>query len=56
MLAAQPTDDAEWLKAASSGNVMIISGDNVVITETRLDIDAAARLGTLVIGYVPVRS
>jgi hypothetical protein len=32
------------------------SGDNLVITETKIDVDTAARLGTLVIGYVPVRS
>lgn len=56
--AAHPNnpDDAEWLEAASNGSVLIIGGDNLVITETRIDVDAAARPGTLVIGYNPVRS
>jgi hypothetical protein len=49
-------DDAEWLQSAGNGSVLIISGDNLVITETKIDVDTAARLGTLVIGYVPVRS
>lgn len=48
-------DDAEWMEAAGNGSVLIISGDNLLITETRLDVGAAARLGTLVIGFVPVR-
>ena len=42
--------------AAGNGSVLIIGGDNLVITETRLDVDAAARLGTLVIGLVPAQS
>ncbi len=50
------TDDAEWLEAASNGSVLVISGDNLIITKTKLDVDTAARLGTLVIGYVPVQS
>lgn len=49
-------DDAQWLDAASNGQVLIISGDNLVITESKLDIEAAAQPGTLVIGFVPVRS
>ncbi len=49
-------DDADWLEAARNGNVLIISGDNLVITEGRLDVDTAAQLGTLVIGFVPLRS
>jgi hypothetical protein len=48
-------DDAEWLAVAVKGKVLIISGDNLVITDTRIDVDTAARMGTLVIGYVPVR-
>lgn len=55
-LDADDPEDAEWLGAAGSGSVLIISGDNLVITDTRLDVDAAAQLGTLVIGVVPVRS
>jgi hypothetical protein len=49
-------DDAEWLQAASNGSVLVICGDHLVITETKVDAGPAARLGTLVIGYVPVRS
>jgi hypothetical protein len=49
-------DDAEWLEAAGNGTVLVISGDNLVITETSPDIGPAARLGTLVIGNVSVRS
>lgn len=49
-------DDAEWLEqAAAEGSVLVISGDNLVITDTELDVDAAASLGTLVIGKVTVR-
>jgi hypothetical protein len=48
-------DDAEWLQAAtSSGHILVISGDNLDITETGLDVRPAARHGTLVIGTVPV--
>lgn len=50
------TDDAEWLRAARTGRVLVIGGDNLVITPTSLDIAAAARLGTLAIGTVSVRS
>ncbi|MBT2513163.1 hypothetical protein [Arthrobacter sp. ISL-30] len=49
-------DDAEWLQAARNGSVLVISGDKLVITDTMLDVHAAAQLGTLVIGYVPVQS
>lgn len=49
-------DDAEWLEAASNGSVLIMAGDSLVITDTRIDLETAARLGTLVIGYVPVRT
>ncbi|MDQ1058373.1 hypothetical protein QFZ23_002281 [Arthrobacter globiformis] len=52
---AEP-DDAEWLEQATGeGSVLVIGGDNLVITETVLDVDAAASLGTLVIGKVTVR-
>ncbi|MFF2316561.1 hypothetical protein ACFVTE_09850 [Arthrobacter sp. NPDC058097] len=48
-------DDAEWLQAAAQGgHILVISGDNLGITETGLDINPAARHGTLVIGTVPV--
>ncbi|MFE4837285.1 hypothetical protein ACFRAU_21725 [Arthrobacter sp. NPDC056691] len=48
-------DDAEWLQAAAhGGHILVISGDNLGITETGLDISPAARHGTLVIGTVPV--
>lgn len=49
-------DDVEWLQAAGKGSALVIAGDNLVITDTMLDMSAAAQLGTLVIGYVPVRS
>ncbi|MBT2522600.1 hypothetical protein [Arthrobacter sp. ISL-28] len=49
-------DDARWLEAAANGSALIIAGDNLVITDTMLDVSAAAHLGTLVIGYVPIRS
>jgi hypothetical protein len=38
------------------GSVLVIGGDNLVINESMLDVDAAAALGTLVIGKVSVRS
>jgi hypothetical protein len=48
-------DDAEWLQAvARAGHILVISGDNLNITEIGLDIHAAAQHGTLVIGTVPV--
>jgi hypothetical protein len=49
-------DDAEWLKEAGQGSVLVIAGDNLVITESTLDLAAAAALGTLVIGRVAIRS
>lgn len=49
-------DDAEWLQAAGNGGILVIAGDNLLITESSLDIAAAARLGTLVLGVVTVRS
>jgi hypothetical protein len=48
-------DDAEWLRAtARHGHILVISGDNLDITQTGLDINPAARHGTLVTGIVPV--
>jgi len=49
-------DDTEWLKEAAHGSVLVIAGDNLVVTESALNLAAAAALGTLVIGKVPVRS
>jgi hypothetical protein len=49
-------DDAEWLRAADGGSILVIGGDNLVISESSLDIAAAAELGTLVIGTVTVHS
>ena len=46
-------DDASWLSAATTGNVLVISGDNLMFTDTDLELTAAARLGTLVTGIVP---
>jgi hypothetical protein len=49
--------DAAWLTAAArEGRVLVISGDYLEITGTGLDIGAAAALGTLVTGTVPVRT
>lgn len=47
-------DDALWLEAARGGHVLVISGDNLIITTNSLDIRHAAAQGTLVIGTVPV--
>jgi hypothetical protein len=45
--------DAAWLEAAArEGKVLVISGDYLKITNTGINIDAAARLGTLVTGNV----
>ncbi|MBT2554917.1 hypothetical protein [Arthrobacter sp. ISL-5] len=49
-------DDAQWLEAAGKGSALLIAGDNLVITDTMLDMSAAAHLGTLVIGYVPIKT
>ncbi|WP_104140901.1 hypothetical protein [Arthrobacter sp. ZGTC131] len=46
-------DDAAWLEAARAGRVLVISGDNLLFTDTDLELTAAARLGTLVTGIVP---
>ncbi|MBT2548046.1 hypothetical protein [Arthrobacter sp. ISL-65] len=49
------TDDAQWLEAAARRrHILIISGDNLDITDTSLDLHSAAGQGTLVIGTVPV--
>jgi hypothetical protein len=47
--------DAVWLEAARQGHVLVISGDNLIFTDTELELTAAARLGTLVTGVVPAR-
>ncbi|MBT2550892.1 hypothetical protein [Arthrobacter sp. ISL-65] len=48
------THDAPWLQAArTAGYILVISGDNLDITEAVLDIHGAAREGTLVTGMVP---
>jgi hypothetical protein len=47
-------DDALWLEAARNGHVLVISGDNLIITANSLDIRHAAAQGTLVIGTVPI--
>jgi hypothetical protein len=46
-------DDAAWLQAARAGRVLVISGDNLTFAEAGLELAAAARLGTLVTGFVP---
>lgn len=49
--------DAAWLQAAThEGKVLLISGDYLAITGTGLNLDAAAALGTLVTGNVPVQT
>lgn len=53
-LHADEPDDALWLEAARCGHVLVISGDNLIITTNSLDIRHAAAQGTLVIGTVPV--
>jgi hypothetical protein len=49
-------DAAEWLDHAAHGSVMVIAGDNLVITESALNLTAAAAMATLVIGKAPVRA
>ncbi|MEN8584791.1 hypothetical protein ABFP37_19040 [Burkholderia sp. RS01] len=49
-------DDALWLEAARGGRVLVVSGDNLIITANGLDIRPAAAQGTLVIGMVPVHA
>lgn len=41
---------------AGGGRVLVIGADHLVITETKFNVDAAARLGTLVVGFVPLLS
>jgi hypothetical protein len=46
--------DAHWLHAAArEGKILVISADYLDITDVGLNLDAAARLGTLVTGNVP---
>ena len=47
-------DDAMWLEGARAGYVLAISGDNLLFDRTGVELSAAARLGTLVTGAVPV--
>jgi hypothetical protein len=52
-LDSENADDAEWLHiAAHSGRILVISGDNLDITNTSLDLHTAANHGALVIGAV----
>jgi hypothetical protein len=46
--------DAAWLHAARGGAVLVIAGDNITFTSQGPDLDAAAQLGTLAAGMVPV--
>lgn len=49
--------DAAWLQAATrEGKVLVISGDYLAITGAGLNLRAAAALGALVTGTVPVRT
>ena len=49
--------DAEWLyTAAREGKILVISGDYLDITDSGLNLDAAARLGTLATGTVPFQT
>jgi hypothetical protein len=49
-----PVADAAWLTAADlERQVLVMGGDYLNITETGLNIEAAANLGTLATGYVP---
>jgi hypothetical protein len=55
-LLLDPADaaDVQWLEAATrEGKVLVLSGDYLEITDTGLNVDAAARLGTLATGNVP---
>ena len=52
----QSADDARWVQsAARSGSVLVISGDNLVISGTSLDLGYAAQVGTLAIGTVALQ-
>jgi hypothetical protein len=49
-----PVADAAWMAAADhERQVLVLGGDYLNITETRLNIEAAATLGTLATGSVP---
>lgn len=48
-------DDALWMEAVRGGDhVLVISGDNLVITGGGLDLRHAAAQGTLVVGAVRI--
>jgi hypothetical protein len=52
-----PTDptDASWMQAAHGSEILVITGEGIEIEPTsgHLDFSAAARLGSLVTGWVP---
>ena len=49
--------DIAWLQAATrEGKVLLISGDHLGIAGGGLNLDAAAALGSLVTGNVPIRT
>jgi hypothetical protein len=53
-LDAADAGDAHWLRtAAREGQILVMSGDYLDITDAGLNLAAAARLGTLVTGNVP---
>jgi hypothetical protein len=39
-------EDVAWLGAADKGPVLVLGGDNIIVTDTTLDITAAASMGT----------
>jgi hypothetical protein len=47
-------DDAAWLGVARNGRVLVIGGDNLTFNSAAPDLHAAAQLGTLAVGMVPV--
>ncbi|MDO5867113.1 MULTISPECIES: hypothetical protein [Paenarthrobacter] len=50
----QDDDTATWLETARSGEVTLISGNHLRITETEVDLEFAAASGSLVIAKIPV--
>jgi hypothetical protein len=47
-------NDGLWLEAARGGRVLVVSGDNLIITPDGVDLRHAAPQGTLVAGTVSV--
>jgi hypothetical protein len=39
-------EDVAWRGAADKGPVLVLGGDNIIVTDTTLDITAAASMGT----------